>query len=108
MIGVAGRLSARVERRRGLENGDGLLQLGVLPLQLPDLPRRGGRRPVDLAGLDLALYREAELAAAENVKRVVPPVKLSVRDWLSDAKGQDPYWIAAFLETKTVWHPIGV
>jgi acyl-CoA reductase-like NAD-dependent aldehyde dehydrogenase len=63
---------------------------------------------LDLAGLDLALYREAELAAAENVKRVVPPVKLSVRDWLSDAKGQDPYWIAAFLETKTVWHPVGV
>jgi signal transduction histidine kinase len=55
MIGVAGRLSARVERRRGLENGDGLLQLGVLPLQLPDLPRRGGRRPVDLAGLDSLL-----------------------------------------------------
>ncbi|MDP9207285.1 MAG: aldehyde dehydrogenase family protein, partial [Actinomycetota bacterium] len=63
---------------------------------------------LDLGGLDLALYREAELAAAENVKRVVPPVKLSARDWLSDAKGQDPYWIAAFLEIKTVWHPIGV
>jgi acyl-CoA reductase-like NAD-dependent aldehyde dehydrogenase len=63
---------------------------------------------LDLAGLDLALYREAELAAAENVKRVVPPVKLSARDWLSDAKGQDPYWIAAFLEIKTVWHPVGV
>ena len=62
---------------------------------------------LDLAGLDLALYREAELAAAENVKRVVPPVKLSSRDWLSDAKGQDPYWIAAFLEIKTVWHPVG-
>ena len=63
---------------------------------------------LDLAGLDLALYREAELAAAENVKRVVPPVKMTDRDWLADAKGQDPYWIAAFLETKTVWHPIGV
>ena len=63
---------------------------------------------LDLGGLDLALYREAELAAAENVKRVVPPVKLSARDWLSDTKGQDPYWIAAFLEVKTVWHPIGV
>ena len=63
---------------------------------------------LDLAGLDLALYRDAELAAAENVKRVVPPVKLSARDWLSDDKGQDPYWIAAFLEVKTVWHPIGV
>ncbi len=63
---------------------------------------------LDLAGLDLALYREAELAAAENVKRVVPPVKLSARDWLSDTRGQDPYWIAAFLEIKTVWHPVGV
>jgi len=63
---------------------------------------------LDLAGLDLALYREAELAAAENVKRVAPPVKLSARDWLADAKGQDPYWIANFLEIKTVWHPIGV
>jgi acyl-CoA reductase-like NAD-dependent aldehyde dehydrogenase len=63
---------------------------------------------LDLGGLDLALYREAELAAAENVKRVAPPVKLSGRDWLSDDKGQDPYWIAAFLEVKTVWHPIGV
>jgi acyl-CoA reductase-like NAD-dependent aldehyde dehydrogenase len=63
---------------------------------------------LDLAGLDLALYREAELAAAENVKRVAPPVKLSARDWLSDTRGQDPYWIAAFLEVKTVWHPVGV
>jgi acyl-CoA reductase-like NAD-dependent aldehyde dehydrogenase len=62
---------------------------------------------LDLAGLDLALYRDAELAAADNVKRVVPPVKLSARDWLSD-KGQDLYWISSFLETKTVWHPVGV
>jgi acyl-CoA reductase-like NAD-dependent aldehyde dehydrogenase len=63
---------------------------------------------LDLAGLDLALYRDAELAAADNVKRVVPPVRLSARDWLSDAAGQDLYWIASFLETKTVWHPTGV
>ena len=63
---------------------------------------------LDLAGLDLALSKEAELAAAESVKRVTAPVRLSARDWLDDARGQDPYWIAAFLETKTVWHPIGV
>jgi len=63
---------------------------------------------LDLAGLDLALYKEAELAAAESVKRVTPPVRLSPRDWLDDERGQDPYWIAAFLETKTVWHPMGV
>lgn len=63
---------------------------------------------LDLAGLDLALYRDAELAAAENVKRVVPPLGLPAKAWLDDTKGQDPYWIAAFLEIKTVWHPIGV
>ena len=63
---------------------------------------------LDLAGLDLALYRDAELAAATNVKRVVAPLRLSQRAWLDDARTQDPYWIAAFLEIKTVWHPVGV
>jgi acyl-CoA reductase-like NAD-dependent aldehyde dehydrogenase len=63
---------------------------------------------LDLAGLDLALFRDAELAAAANVKRVVAPLRLSPRAWLDDTRGQDPYWIAAFLEIKTVWHPIGV
>ncbi len=63
---------------------------------------------LDLAGLDLALYRDAELAAAESVKRVVAPVNLPAKAWLDDSLGQDPYWIAAFLETKTVWHPVGV
>jgi acyl-CoA reductase-like NAD-dependent aldehyde dehydrogenase len=63
---------------------------------------------LDLAGLDLALLRDVELAAAENVKRVAAPVRLTPRGWLDDAKGQDPYWIARFLEIKTVWHPAGV
>jgi len=35
---------------------------------------------------------------AENVKRVVR----------GKADGQSPYDIAAFLELKTVWHPIGM
>ncbi len=63
---------------------------------------------LDLAGLDLALLRDVELAAAENVKRVTLPVRLAARDWLDDGKGQDPYWMAQFLEIKTVWHPSGV
>nr|MBA3435569.1 aldehyde dehydrogenase [Chloroflexota bacterium] len=29
-------------------------------------------------------------------------------DWLDDHRAQRPEWIAAFLEMKTVWHPIGV
>jgi hypothetical protein len=28
-------------------------------------------------------------------------------DWLDDAASERPEWIAAFLEMKTVWHPIG-
>jgi acyl-CoA reductase-like NAD-dependent aldehyde dehydrogenase len=63
---------------------------------------------LDLAGLDLALYKDAELAAAANVKRVAAPLRLSARGWLDDRAAADPYWIAAFLEIKTVWHPVGV
>jgi acyl-CoA reductase-like NAD-dependent aldehyde dehydrogenase len=65
-------------------------------------------------GLDLAgvapgdAYREAETAAAESVKRVTGPVALDPAGWLDDTRGQDPDWIATFLELKTVWHPAGV
>lgn len=52
---------------------------------------------IDLTGAD-GLRPELERAAAENVKRVV----------LGAADAQSLYEIAAFLELKTVWHPIGV
>jgi len=52
---------------------------------------------VDLTGAD-GLRAELEVAAAENVKRVV----------LADPDAQSLYEISAFLELKTVWHPIGV
>ena len=29
-------------------------------------------------------------------------------DWTDDRAAQRPEWIAAHLEMKTVWHPIGV
>ncbi|MEU5837322.1 aldehyde dehydrogenase family protein [Streptomyces diacarni] len=58
---------------------------------------------VDLAGAEGGLAAELEAAAAENLKRVLRPA------------AQDPDWSAqpglermtAFLETKTVWHPVG-
>lgn len=57
---------------------------------------------IDLAGADEALARELEIAAADNLKRVLRPQP--VDDW-SAAPGIDR--MTAFLETKTVWHPTG-
>jgi len=51
---------------------------------------------LDLAGAD-GLTAELERAAADNVKRVVR----------GKADEQSLWEIAAFLELKTVWHPIG-
>jgi acyl-CoA reductase-like NAD-dependent aldehyde dehydrogenase len=51
---------------------------------------------LDLTGADGG-SAELERAAAENVKRVVR----------GHADGQSPWEIAAFLELKTVWHPVG-
>jgi acyl-CoA reductase-like NAD-dependent aldehyde dehydrogenase len=52
---------------------------------------------IDLTGAD-GLRAELERAAADNVKRVV----------LGSPDRQSLYEISAFLELKTVWHPIGV
>jgi acyl-CoA reductase-like NAD-dependent aldehyde dehydrogenase len=51
---------------------------------------------VDLAGAEGDRI-ELERVAADNVKRVV-----------RNGDGQSPWHAAAFLELKTVWHPIGV
>jgi acyl-CoA reductase-like NAD-dependent aldehyde dehydrogenase len=62
---------------------------------------------IDLTGVDDAgLATELETAAAENLKRVVrSPHDGAAADWAADP-GLDR--LRAFLETKTVWHPIGV
>ncbi len=57
---------------------------------------------IDLAGADEVLAKELEIAAADNLKRVLRPQP--VDDWTA-APGTDR--MTAFLETKTVWHPTG-
>ncbi len=56
---------------------------------------------LDVNALDLAGATgdtaELERLAADNVKRVV-----------RNGQGQSPWHVSAFLEMKTVWHPIGV
>ncbi|MGW7575967.1 aldehyde dehydrogenase family protein [Streptomyces sp. NPDC054765] len=57
---------------------------------------------LDLAGADEALAKELETAAADNLKRVFRP---GTADWTADpGTGR----LLGFLETKTVWHPMGV
>ncbi|MEZ0071410.1 aldehyde dehydrogenase family protein [Planotetraspora sp. GP83] len=58
---------------------------------------------IDLTGADAELAITCEELAAENLKRVLRPPAAKV-DWLADpGTGR----MTAFLETKTVWHPIG-
>jgi len=64
---------------------------------------RGELIAIDLAGVDdRALRTQLEIAAADNVKRVRRP---DTDDWTADPGLAR---IRSFLETKTVWHPIGV
>ena len=66
---------------------------------------------IDVWGVADATRRDVELAATDNVKRIVrrPAGIADARfDWLDDRAAERPEWIAAYLEMKTVWHPIGV
>ncbi len=65
---------------------------------------------LDTWGVDPEAQAEVEIAAADSVKRLArrPPGVADRRfDWLDERAAQRPEWIAAFLEMKTVWHPIG-
>ena len=57
---------------------------------------------IDLAGATGELATALETAAADNLKRVVRPHPV---DWPTDPGTTR---LLAFLETKTVWHPMGV
>jgi acyl-CoA reductase-like NAD-dependent aldehyde dehydrogenase len=66
---------------------------------------------IDVWGVPDELRTDVELAAADDIKRISRrPAGISDArfDWLDDRAAERPEWIAAFLEMKTVWHPIGV
>jgi acyl-CoA reductase-like NAD-dependent aldehyde dehydrogenase len=65
---------------------------------------------IDTWGVPDALRVETEQLAADDVKRLsrrATTVNEARFDWLDDRATERPEWIAAFLEMKTVWHPIG-
>jgi hypothetical protein len=58
---------------------------------------------LDLAGVeDAAVAAELELAAADNLKRVLRPAEEDFTATPSLTR------MLGLLETKTVWHPVGV
>jgi acyl-CoA reductase-like NAD-dependent aldehyde dehydrogenase len=60
---------------------------------------------LDVTGVPEALRQEVERLCAENVKRIVL-AEGPQADWLADT-AQSPYAVTAFMEMKTVWHPMG-
>jgi acyl-CoA reductase-like NAD-dependent aldehyde dehydrogenase len=65
---------------------------------------------VDTWGVAPEQQVAVEISAAESIKRIArrpPGVGDASFDWTDDRAAQRPEWIAAFLEMKTVWHPIG-
>ena len=60
---------------------------------------------IDLTGVEPEAAAELEVAAAENVKRVLRAPADGEPDWTADP---DPRRMLRFTETKTVWHPMGV
>jgi acyl-CoA reductase-like NAD-dependent aldehyde dehydrogenase len=65
---------------------------------------------LDVWGVPDDLRVAVETAAADDIKRLArrPRGVSDARfDWTDDRAAERPEWIAAFLEMKTVWHPIG-
>jgi acyl-CoA reductase-like NAD-dependent aldehyde dehydrogenase len=79
---------------------------GSLGDTAPTLASHMDVNAIDLTGLagDPATATELEVAAAENLKRV-RRAPAAEPDWTQDP-GIDR--MTAFLETKTVWHPVGI
>jgi len=57
---------------------------------------------IDLAGVSADTVTDLEIAASDNLKRVLRPRRT---DWAAEPGTER---MLAFLETKTVWHPVGI
>ena len=77
---------------------------------IPVLAAHSDVDALDTWGVPDDLRLEVEQSAADDIKRLLrrPTTVNEARfDWLDDRLAERPEWIAAFLEMKTVWHPIG-
>src|SRR5262245_23534666 len=84
---------------------------GRKPELVPWLASHEDVDAIDVWGVPDDMRQSVELTAADSVKRVARRPRGSTDakfDWLDDRAAERPEWIAAFLEMKTVWHPIGL
>ncbi len=75
---------------------------------VPTLAAHMDVNALDAFGVATSEAAAVEESGVENVKRVIRPPRdgLERYDWLSQ-RAQSPYLIGEYVETKTVWHPIG-
>lgn len=74
----------------------------------PHLAKHREVNGIDAWFVDADLRKGMEHDGADSVKRVKTHVPLDAEAWLDERKGQGLGWIERFLETKTVWHPVGL
>ncbi|WP_437283658.1 aldehyde dehydrogenase family protein [Sorangium sp. So ce375] len=79
---------------------------GQLAEVLPHLAAHMEVAALDLHGVDAALTKRLEEAAAASVKRVRARA-LGEAEWFDDTAATSPRWIERFVEMKTIWHPAG-
>ncbi len=78
---------------------------------VPVLAAHGDVDALDTWGVPDDMRTATALLVADDIKRLSrrPTTVSEARfDWLDDRAAERPEWIAAFLEMKTVWHPLGV
>ena len=63
---------------------------------------------IDAWIVDADLRKTVESEGADNVKRVKTHVPMDPEAWTDERKAQGLGWIERFLETKTIWHPVGL
>jgi delta 1-pyrroline-5-carboxylate dehydrogenase len=63
---------------------------------------------IDAWIVDADLRKTVESEGADSVKRVKTHVPMDPEGWADERKAQGLGWIERFLETKTVWHPVGL
>ncbi len=73
---------------------------------MPHLAKHMGVRALDLWNVADDVATELETVAADNVKRVARR-RVDGDAWYDHARGISPGCIERFIETKTVWHPMG-